>query len=180
VTQPEKLRPRGFWAELFHEEARLWPRIRGVLRLEPGIYAEIDQDPSSIPQAFAVVIGSAVIARLSGSFSPYVLFMSIAGLLFAWLVAAALMWAVATVATRSDVDYARLVRCLGFAYVWVVPLLFAQIPFLGGLVTLASVGLLFYSFVLAARQVIGDQAWKICTIALILPIGLIWIAAQLD
>lgn len=174
MSQPDKVSSRGFWAGLLEEEARLVPRIRGVLRLDPRTYAEVDRDPASIPQAFVVVIGAALIAGLSGSL--YVLFMDIAGLLFAWLVAAALIWAVASLMTGKEVDYARLVRCLGFAYVWVTPLLFAQIPYLGRLFNLAAIGLLFYSFVLATRQVIGEQALRVCAIALVLPYVVVLLA----
>ena len=161
------------------EEARLVPRVRGVLRLEPSTYAEVDADPGSIPQAFIVVIASAMIAGLSGSF--YLLFMSIAGLLFAWLVAAALIWAVATLVVGHEVDYARIVRCLGFAYVWVVPLALAQLPLLiGELISGTAIALLFYSFWLATKQVIGEHAFKVCAIALILPLVLLLIASRLD
>ena len=165
------------WAQLFFsDEARLWTRVRGAFRLEPDIYAEIDRDPGSIPQAFLVVIGSAAVAGLS--WSPYLMFLSIAGLLFAWLVAAALIWAVASLMLREEVDYARLLRCLGFAYVWVTPLLFSNLPLLiGSLITLGSIALLFYSFLLATRQVLSvplERAAAMCAIATLLPIVLIW------
>lgn len=166
---------RGWLEVFFSDEARLWTRVRGALRLEPDIYAEIDRDPGSIPQAFVAVIGSAAIAGLS--WSPYLMFMAVAGLLFAWLVAAALIWAVASLMLREEVDYARLVRCLGFAYVWVAPLLFASLPLLGGLVMLGSIALLFYSFLIASRQVLGvplERAAVVCGIATLLPIALIW------
>ena len=167
---------RGWAGIFFSDEARLWTRIRGAFRLEPDIYAEIDRDPGSIPQAFVAVIGSAAIAGLS--WSPYLMFMAVAGLLFAWLIAAALIWAVASLMLRQEVDYARLLRCLGFAYVWVTPLLFAGLPLLiGSLITLGSIALLFYSFLLATRQVLGvplERAAVVCAIATLLPIVLIW------
>ncbi len=177
MPQGERDEHERGWAEVFFsDEARLWTRVRGALRLEPDAYAEIDRDPGSIPQSFVVVIGSAAIAGLS--WSPYLMFMAVAGLLFAWLVAAALIWAVASLMLREEVDYARLVRCLGFAYVWVTPLLFANLPLLiGSLVSLGSIALLFYSFVLATRQVLGvplERAALACGIATLLTILLIW------
>ena len=177
MPQGERDEHERSWAQVFFsDEARLWTRVRGALRLEPDVYAEIDRDPGSIPQSFVVVIGSAAIAGLS--WSPYYMFMAIAGLLFAWLVAAALIWAVASLMLREEVDYARLLRCLGFAYVWVTPLLFGNLPLLiGSLITLASIALLFYSFVLATRQVLAvqlERAALVCGIATLLPIALIW------
>jgi hypothetical protein len=167
---------QGWLETFFSDEARLWTRVRGAFALEPDVYAEIDRDPGSIPQAFVAVIGSAAIAGLS--WSPYLMFMAIAGLLFAWLIAAALIWAVASLMLREEVDYARLLRCLGFAYVWVTPLLFSTLPLLiGSLVTLLSIALLFYSFLLATRQVLSvplERAALTCAIATLLPIALIW------
>jgi hypothetical protein len=165
---------RGF-LDLLSDEAHLWTRVRGAFRLEPDIYAEVDRDPGSIPQAFVVVIGSAIVAGLS--WSPYLMFMAVAGLLFAWLVAAALIWAVASLVTREEIDYARLLRCLGFAYVWVTPLLFANLPWIGALIGLVAITLLFYSFLLATRQVLAapiERAALVCGIATLLPIVLIW------
>ncbi len=168
---------QGFWEGLLREEARLLPRIQGALRLDPAVYAEIDADPGSIPQAFVVVLASAVIAGLSASF--YMLFLSIAGLITAWLAAAALIWAVATLSTEVEVDYARIVRCIGFSYVWVTPLLFSGLPlYLGELITLGAMGMLFYSFLLATQRVVGEHAGRVCAIALVLPFVLMWIATR--
>jgi hypothetical protein len=176
VPQGERDDQERSWAEFFlSDEARLWTRVRGAFRLEPDIYAEVDRDPSSIPQAFLVVIGSAAIAGLS--WSPYLMFMAIGGLLFAWLVAAALIWAVASLMLREEVDYARLLRCLAFAYVWVTPLLFSPLFLIGSLITLVAIALLFYSFLLATRQVLEvplERAALTCGIATLLPIVLIW------
>lgn len=164
---------------LLAEESRLLPRLRGVFALDPTVYAEIDADAAAIPQAFVVILTAAVLA--AASFSPYALFSSIAGLVFAWLVAAALVWAVGTIVTRQDVDYARLLRCLGFAYAWVAPLCFAGLPFyIGDVVTVLVMVPLFASFWLATRQVVGvdsSQALIICGAALILPLLLVWAAS---
>jgi len=168
---------QGFWQGLLHEEARLIPRIQGAFRLDPAVYAEIDEDPASIPQSFVVVIGSALVAGLSGSLG--LLFLSVAGLLFAWLIAAALIWAVAILISGRDVDYSRTVRCLGFAYVWVTPLVLSGLPwYLGQLVTLGAMALLFYSFLLATQRVIGEHALRVCAIALVLPFVLMWVATR--
>jgi hypothetical protein len=175
VPQGDRDESERGWTELLSDESHLWTRVRGAFRLEPDIYAEIDRDPGSIPQAFVVVIGSALIAGLS--WSPYLMFMSVAGLLFAWLVAAALIWAVASLMTREEIDYARLLRCLGFAYVWVMPLLLSGLPLLGPLIGLIAIILLFYSFLIATRQVLAvpiERAALVCGIATLLPIALIW------
>jgi hypothetical protein len=170
---------RGFIGSLLADEGRLLPRLRGVIELDPAVYAEIDADAGAIPQAFIVILVAAILA--AASFSPYALFSSIAGMLFAWLVAAALVWAVGTLVTRQDVDYARLLRCLGFAYAWIAPLCFSGLPFyIGEIVTVLAMVPLFGSFWLATRQVVGvdsTQALVICGTALILPLLLVWVAS---
>jgi len=62
----------------------------------------------------------------------------------------------------------------------VTPLLLSQLWFyLGEVVSIAAIGLLIYSFLLATRQVIGDEAKKVCAIALVLPVALLIITLGL-
>ena len=157
------------------EEGRFLQRVRGAIELDEEIYAEIDADPAAIPQAFVVLLAAATLASVS--VSPFVLFSSMAGLLFAWLVAAALVWAVGSLLTRRDVDYARLLRCLGFGYIWIAPLVLSGLPFwIGQVITALTLLPLFGSFWLATRQVIGvdsREASIICGTALVIPFLLV-------
>ena len=176
--EPERLSGSFVPHYVNHEWSRFADRVTGALLLDDEAYADIDRDSGALAQAFVVVIGAACITGL-GNLYPSLVFLGVAGLLFAWLVAAALIWAVGTLATGRDIDYARLLRCLGFAYVWVAPFLLSDLWWVGWVFKLGGTALLLYSFVLATRQVLGvstGRAGRICLVSLI-PIVLIWFSA---
>jgi hypothetical protein len=171
LTTPEPPEHRSLLASLLSPDARFLQRVAAVFQLDPRVYAEIDGDPSTIPQAFAVVILTAVVAGLGQGSIAY-LFLSTAMLILIWLMAAALIWGVGTLVVGDRSDYARLLRCLGFAYAWFGLLLFENIAWLGNLVRLASVGLCLASFVQATRQVMAVEtqvAAAICAVGLLGP-----------
>lgn len=169
---------RGLLAELAHAEARFLPRVWGVLRFDPEAYVEIDADSGAIPQAFAVVIATSVLIGL-GRGSLGGLFLGIAASLAFWLLGAALIWGVATVA-NEDVAFPRLMRCLGFAYAWFALLIGSSLPWIGFLFAWGAVGAAFTSLVLATRCVTGSttrHAAGVCAAALGGPIVLLWLVA---
>jgi hypothetical protein len=171
LTTPESPEQRGLLARLLSADARFLQRLAAVFQLDSRVYAEIDSDPSTIPQAFAVVILTAVVAGLGQGSIAY-LFLSTAVLILNWLMAAALVWGVGTLVVGDRSDYARLLRCLGFAYAWFGLLLFENVAWLGNLVRLASVGLCLASFVQATRQVLAVEtqvAAAICGAGLLGP-----------
>ncbi len=168
----------GLLAELAHAEARLVPRVWGVLRFDPEAYAEIDGDARAIPQAFAVVIATSVLIGL-GQGSLVGLFLGIAASLSLWLLGAALIWGVATVA-NEDVAFPRLMRSLGFAYAWFALLIGYSLPWIGFVFGWAAVGGAFTSLVLATRCVTGSttaHAAGVCAAALAGPLVLLWLVA---
>jgi hypothetical protein len=157
---------------------RVLARVRRVLRLDASVYGEIETDPAGIPQAFAVVLASALIAGV-GQLSPVLIFLGVVWALLAWLVAAALVWGVATLALGREVEYSRLVVGLGYGYAFAALLFFARLPLVGTLVGLASLGLCFAAFVQASERAFAvprDRALAICGGALVLPFGLLLVA----
>jgi len=174
LTQPEFPERRGLFASLLAADARFLKRVAAVFQLDRRVYAEIDADSSTIPQAFLVVIATALVAGLGQGSIAY-LFLCTAMLILIWLMAAALIWGVGTLVVGERSDYARLLRCLGFAYAWFGLLVFENIAWLGQLVRLASVGLCFVSFVQATRQVLSVEtqvAAAICGGCLLGPFAL--------
>lgn len=170
---------RGLLAELAHAEARFFPRVWGVLHFDAEAYAEIDRDSAAIPQAFAVVIATSVLIGL-GRGSLTGMFLGIAASLALWLIGAALIWGVATVANDDDVDFPRLMRCLGFAYAWFALLIGSSLPWVGFLFGWTAVGAALTSLVLATRCVTGSttrHASIVCASALGGPILLLWLVA---
>lgn len=170
---------RGFVRELLREEARLLPRLRGVFRFDPAVYAEIEDDAHATPAGFAVVIGTSLLVGLGQAWGAYA-FLAVAGAILSWGLASALVWAVGALFFPETSDYPRLLRCLGFAFAWNMLQLGAGIPVLGALLLWAAILLWGASMVLVVRQVVRvptAQAAAICLAALALPILLLWVAA---
>jgi hypothetical protein len=180
VTVPEDSERHGLLAELMRREARLIPRVLGVLRLDRAIYAEIEQDPAAIPQAFAVVIVTSLLAGI-GQGSLAGIFLGVAGAICVWLAAGALIWATGTLIVGEDCNFARLLRCLGFAYAWFALQLLSELPFIGSIFAWGAVLLALISTVLATREALDistELAVGITTGALATPLLLFWIFAS--
>ena len=177
-TTENSLKPGGF-AGILHPQGRFLPRLAGVLRFERETYREIEDDPQAIPQAFAAVIGTAVLTGL-GQGSLAGIFLGIAGGIFVWLVATGLVWTVGAFGAGPAVEFPRLMRCLGFGYIWFGLLIGGGLPFLGVLISWASLGLCGASLVMATQQVFratAQRALGICVVALGTPVVLLlWVA----
>ncbi len=169
---------RGLLAELAHAEARFLPRVWGVLRLDASVYAEIEGDSGAIPQAFAVVIATSVLIGL-GRGSLTGVFLGISAALALWLLGAALVWGVATVA-NDDVHFPSLMRCLGFADAWFALLIGSGLPWIGFLFGWAAVAGAFTSVVLATRTVTKNttgHALAVCAASLGGPMLILWLVS---
>jgi hypothetical protein len=174
----EKSPASGLFAELLHPSGRFASRLAGVLRFERAAFAEIEQDPHAIPQAFAVVIGTAVVGSLGQGFPG--IFLGIAGAIVVWGAATSLVWAISTLALGQVCPFPRLLRCMGFAYVWFALLIGGNLPFLGFLFNWAAAGLCLVSAVMATRQVLEistERAFAICVISFATPLLLLLLVA---
>jgi hypothetical protein len=164
---------------LFHAERRLAARLRGVIRFDGQIYREIGADVHAIPQAFACVVATSVLVGL-GQSSLRLIFLFTALAMLQWLVVTALIWTVGRFAVESGADYAKLLRCTGFAYVWFALLVGYSLPLVGPLFAWAGVLLSLASLMIATREVLstdGPRAFAICLVALGLPLGaFFWLA----
>ena len=164
---------------LFRAEWRLAERLQGVIRFDPGIYREIQNDPQAIPQAIAVVIATSILAGLGRQSLPLIfLWTSLA--MLQWLVITALIWSVGRLAVAGGGNYARLLRCTGFAYAWFALLVGYGLPLVGPLFAWAGVLLSLLSLVIATREVLEidtTRAIAICVVALGVPVtALFWFA----
>jgi hypothetical protein len=178
VAEPENPQ-QSFVQVLLREEAGLLPRLVRVLRLDAGVYAEIEQDPHATLGAFSVVMATAVAWGI-GQTSLALVFLWIAGALFVWGISTALIWAVATLYVPERADYARLLRCLGFAFAWNLLQLGSGLPLIGGLLQWAGLLLWSASIVLATRQVLAlstGPAAAVCAVALAIPLILLMVGA---
>jgi hypothetical protein len=176
VPDSDRSARRTFLEELLREEARLLPRLAQVFRLRQDVYREIEQDPNAIPGAFAVVLATSVLAGL-GSDTPREILLGVAGALVVWLMSSGLVWAIAALILDRTPDYARLLRCLGFAYAWNALGVLAFLPWIGELFRWAAFGLWSASLVLATQAAVGSsraQTLVICALALGIPILLLF------
>jgi hypothetical protein len=176
MPQSESRVRTGFFGELLREEARFLPRLAAVFRFEPGVYAEIEADASALPASFAVVIGTAILAGL-GAPSFAGIFLAIAQAILYWGIVAALVWGAASLLTEEPLDYATLLRCLGFAYAWFAVSIGGNLPWIGGLVQWAALLLWGIALVQATRQVTRlptERAAAVCAgalaVALLVPL----------
>ena len=176
---PDPPERRGLLAELLQREARFFPRVAAVLRFDSAIYSEIQADPRAIPQSFAAVIATSLLIGL-GQGGVAAAFLGMALSLTIWMIGAALIWGVATVATDRAIGFPSLLRCLGFAYMWFAVLIGSGLPWIGFLFGWIAVGSTFVSLVLATRQVAGistERAAAICGVALAAPVLLLWLVS---
>ena len=147
-------------------------RLEGVLRFDPAIYREIEADPHGIPQSLAVVVVTAALAAL-GQGGLVSMFLGLGAVIVLWMAVTGLIWVVGLATTGSTADFARLLRCTGFAYVWFALLLFGSFPVVGTLCAWGAVILSFVSLVIATRVVLGtdmSRALLICALALGVPL----------
>ena len=159
-------------AGLLQRERRLIQRLEGVLRFDAAIYREIEADPYALPQSLAVVVATSLLAALGqGGFVS--IFLGLGAVIVLWMAVTGLIWVVGFVTTGGSADFARLLRCTGFAYCWFALLLFSSFPVVGALCAWGAVLLSLASLVIATRVVLETDTPKallICAIALGVPV----------
>lgn len=147
-------------------------RVSRVFRFDEDVYEEVRGDREAIPQAFAVVLGVSLLAGL-GQGGLAVIFLGIAASGGLWLVASALIWALGVFAASGDVDYSELLRCTGFAYAWLVPMIGAGLPWIGPLFAWGALLATLWALVQATHRVFGlgrGGAAAICAAGFGLPV----------
>ena len=172
MAQPGEPQARSLISSLLDRERRLVQRLEGVLRFDAATYREIEADPHAIPQALAVVIASAVLAGL-GQGGLVSMFVGIGAVIVFWMAVTGLIWVVGLATTGGSADFSWLLRCTGFAYVWVALVVFSGFPIVGWLCGWAALLLTLASLVIATRVVLEtdtSRALVICAIALGVPL----------
>ena len=150
---------------------RLVERVRAVLRLEWPVFREIASDPHAFPQALVVVVGASALAGLGHGGPSRLALLGIAVSIVRWVIATALIWIAAMFASDAEVDYARLLRCTGFADAWIAVNLLAVLPWIGWLFPLASIALWVVALVEATREALHvglQRAALICGLGVLL------------
>ena len=154
-------------------------RVGAIYRLDWSVYERIEKDPQAIPQAFAVVVCVSALAGF-GDFNPAMIFLRAAVSILQWVVITALIWGVGLWLSDADVDYARVLRCTGFAYAWFALQLGAGVPCFGWLFAWASIAMVLVALFAATRHALDvdpGRAALICGAALGVPLLLLWTIA---
>jgi hypothetical protein len=164
----------GVIGSLLASERRFVRRLEGVLYFQREIYREIEADPHAIPQSIAVVVATSVLVGIGqGQGGLVAIFAGLAGAIVFWMAATSLIWGVSRFAVAAPVEFARLLRCTGFAYAWFALTLLSSLPILGVLFEWAAVLLVLASFVVATRELLDTdtgRALLICAVALGVPL----------
>ncbi len=169
MPETEPSERTGLLGELLREELRVLPRLAAVFRFDAAVYTEIEADPAALPASFAVVIGTALLAGL-GAPSLAGIFLTIAQAILYWGIVSALVWGFASLLTGEPIEYATLLRCLGFAYAWFAVSIGASLPWIGWIVQWAALILWGLALVQATRQVTRlpiERAVGVCAAALL-------------
>lgn len=156
---------------------RLIERVRAVLRLDWPVFREIAADPHAFPQALVVVVGASALAGLGHGGPSRLALLGIAVGIVRWVIATALIWIAAALASDAEVDYSRLLRCTGFADAWIAGNLLSVLPGIGWLFALASIALWIAALVEATREALAiglQRAVLICAIAALLSLLPAW------
>lgn len=127
-------------------------RVKRAIKLEPGVYAEIGNDPAATQQSIIVVVVAALIGGLGTLIGPgrFGVGSWIASGLYAVVglaIGAGVLFLIGRL-FKAQGEYINLFRALGFAY---APQALAIIPILGGIVGA------IWSVVLAIRAVKETQ-----------------------
>jgi hypothetical protein len=134
-------------------------RMVRAAKLEPGLYAEVENDAGAMKQALGVVLVSSAAAGLGSTLflGPVGLIGGAVSALVMWFVWAVLSHFVGTTllaepATKADLS--QVMRVTGFAAAPGVLRIFGGIPLLGGLINLVAMLWMLAAFVVAIRQVL--------------------------
>jgi hypothetical protein len=148
-------------------------RFIGALKLDAGVYDEVEHDPSAMGQAAAVVALGALaqgLAVVHGGFAPLV--GGVIGGLLGWVFGTAVIWLIGVKWMDHTSDFQELLRTLGFASAPKLLLAIGVLPIgpLRPILTLAVAILTLIAFVIAVRQALdvstGRAVW-VCILGVV-------------
>jgi hypothetical protein len=148
-------------------------RMVRAAKLKPGLYEEVENDPTSITQAMGVVLLSSVAAGVGAIYQG-----GIAGLVFGILAALAgwFIWAFLTyyIGTKllpepqTKADYGELLRTIGFSSSPGIIRVIGIIPGLSGLVFMIAGIWMLVAMIIAVRQALDYRStWRAVAVCLI-------------
>jgi hypothetical protein len=145
-------------------------RVVGALKLDAGVYEEVEADPGALGQAAGVVVLAAIASALGspaahggGSFVG-----GVVGSLIGWLLGTGVIWLIGVVAMKCTSDYPELLRTLGFASAPGLVMIAGVIPFLSYPASAVAWVWGLAAYVVAVRQALDvstGRAVLVCVLA---------------
>ena len=134
-------------------------RVIGAIRLDPGVYEEVEATRAATPQAFAIVL----LASAAGGIglldlqapNPTAVVMHTAGALIGWVSWAALTYSIGTGVLpepQTRADAGELLRTLAFAGAPGLLRIFGLVPLLGPAIYVVASIWMLVAMVVAVRQ----------------------------
>ncbi len=164
-------------------------RMLRAARLEPGVYEEVEADPSSMGQAVVVVLLSSLAVGIgslgqAGVGKGLILGTLIA--LVAWVIWAFLTYIIGTrllPEERTEADMGQLLRTIGFSAAPGVLRVVGFIPVVGPLVVLVATVWMLVAMVVAVRQALDfTSTWRavaVCVLGWLVLLGVQLLLIQL-
>lgn len=149
-------------------KSSIWERMVGAALLDASVYEEVEADRGAIGQAAAVVamvaIASAIGASRAGILGAIA---TLVAAFVAWLVWSGLTYLVGTRLFGGTADWGELLRTLGFAQTPGILLIFAFVPFFGGVLAFAVWIWQIVAVVIAIRQALDFDTGKAILTAIV-------------
>ncbi len=159
-------------------------RIIRAAKLDVNLYEEVEADRSAMGQAMAVVVLSAVAAGIGsvGTTGVAGIFIGTLAALVGWYVWAYITYYVGTKLLpepQTKADLGELLRTIGFASSPGLLRVLGIIPFLSGIIFIATGIWMLIAMVIAVRQALDynstPRAIGVCLIGWIIQMVIIWI-----
>jgi hypothetical protein len=149
-------------------------RLLGAVKLDAGVFEEVEHDVDAVGQA-AGVVALAGVAQGLGAIHSAGAGSIIAGLVASfsmWILATAIVWAVGVKIFEHTSTFDELLRTLGFAWAPQLVLALGIVPLgpLAGLLWIAVLVLVLAAFVIAVRQALDvttGRALLICALGVL-------------
>lgn len=152
-------------------------RVIGAAKLDAAIYEEVEADSHATGQAMAVVCLSAIAAGI-GAIGQGGVRGAVAGLfgaLLGWFIWAFLTWLIGTKMLpepQTKANLGEMLRTIGFSAGPGILRVFAFVPLLGGIISLAAMIWMLAAMVVAVRQALDykgtGRAIAVCLIGFLI------------
>lgn len=148
-------------------------RMIRAARLDVNLYEEVEADTTATRQALLVVLIYSICAGIGSGLSAlpgvavghffWSLFVGLLSALGFWLIWSFITYFIGTRLFRgpeTSATYGELLRTIGFSATPGMLMIFAFVPIVGGLISLAALVWMFIAMVIAVRQALDFTTWR--------------------